>query len=314
MGHSNIFLRLPFLLATLGLAGCAATAAPDLTLGRPSRWLEVRTLSGDVMFDGEREVLREAKLGDRLVALGESLSTGLDARARLVLDTGIGSIDVRSGTLVEVADLELHPTGARITRLTVPRGHVNFQIRRFTHPDSSLTIETPAGIAGVRGTNFGVAVDDAGSTTVATNSGSVAASAQGVTVLVNGGFFSTIIPGQPPSPPQAIGDTNLRIGVRQLELLTLPNGDRGVRIAGVVHPINSVTINRVELLTDATGFFQPTDIPLDGDRLSVIVSSPIWGERTYTVVLTPNRWQVDPPQASRDIVLPARGRIIESAP
>ena len=300
-------------LAALLLAGCVAQAAPsDVTLRRPSRWLEVTTLSGEVTFDSSQEDLRPAQLGDRLIALGESLSTGPAAAARLGLDAGIGSLSVRSNTELEVAELQTHPSGGRITRLTVPRGQVNFQIRRFTHSTSSLTIETPAGIAGVRGTNFGVGVDDSGITTVATTAGSVAASAQGVTVVVNDGFFSTIVPGEPPSPPQQIGTTNLRVGVRRLEVLDLPSGDRGVRITGVVHPINSITINGITLETDETGSFGPTEIPLEGNRLNVTVSSPVWGERIYGVTLTGSRWELDLPENYTQFVLPARGRVIEA--
>ncbi|WP_017325098.1 FecR domain-containing protein [Synechococcus sp. PCC 7336] len=310
---ARVLPRLGACLVALAVLHATAFAAPERRLNRTSRWLEVRSIRGRVAYlPIALETEQVAQLGDRLVAVGDSLSTAVDSGAQLQFDDGIGSLRVYDNTAIEVSRIETQTDGSKITHITVPQGTVQFQIRRFTHPGSRLRIETPAGIAGVRGTNFGVGVTPDGSNTaVATLSGSVSASAQGKTVIVNGGFYSTIERGQPPTAPLPLGSSNLRVGIRRLEVVDLPDGRVGVQLAGVLHPINSIVFNGTIAPSDRAGLFQSEVIPLQDNRhLTITVRSPVWGSRDYELTLTEDRWILDNPTARPQVILPARGSVI----
>jgi hypothetical protein len=269
----------------------AAIAAPDIPLpnGRYTRWLEVRTLQGNVSREQPPNPPQMAKIGDRLERVGDRLATAPASEAGLALDDGIGFIKIAEDTILRVQEMRIDDKGGRITRLEVPKGTARLQIRRFTNPKSELTIESPAGIAGVRGTEFGVGITPSGRTSVATAQGSVATSAQGVTVLVDEGSYSVVVPGQPPTPPQSLESVNLRLGVQTLELANR-NGALAARFIGRIHPVTSLSINGAIVDTDVAGRFDEL-VPLQSDRrFTAIVRSPVGEAQGYELTVTEEGW------------------------
>lgn len=271
-------------LATLALvssvAGASAIAEEvSLPSSRATRWLEVRRIEGDVTYQGRDREVSPVALGDRLTQTGERLTTGADSTALLALDDGIGFARVTEETEMEVTQMDVAGQG-KITRLSVPRGNVTLQIRRFTDPNSRLEVETPAGIAGVRGTVFGVGVGPSGKMAVATREGAVAAIAQDQTVLVEDGFYSLIEPGQPPTPARALTGS-LELEVTQLATVNASSAESGGRIVGRVDPVNAVYLNGEAIETDLDGNFDRV-FPIRADfRLDVVVRSPLGGEKRY---------------------------------
>ncbi len=70
--------------------------------------------------------------------------------------------------------------------------------------DSRFEIQTPSAIVTVRGTEFMVDVDSAGSTKVAVDEGIVEVSAQGMTIALNAGETTTVSLGSPPATAEPI--------------------------------------------------------------------------------------------------------------
>ena len=239
-------LALGTLVATtaVGVALAPALNAQSVT----GRWLRIQRVSGNVTtLVGGR---RNAQVGDRLSAVGHGLITGNRSSANLAVDDGIGAIAVAQNTRLTVQQLYIAPDGAKITVIDVPRGQARLQVRRFTNPNSRLELHTPSGVAAVRGTVFGVSVDEDGQTTIATTEGQVEASANKVVVPVDPGMVSIIYPGEPPSLARTL-DRELDIQWDGYEWR-----DNHFYISGRIDPANELLAMGEEISISRTGRFE----------------------------------------------------------
>lgn len=272
----------------------ATTAASVQSLSiQGSRWLTIDQLSGQVNLIPYGESSREAKIGDRLSGVGDTLVTGTDASARLEVDQRTGYVTIAENSQVQVQALSITSSGGRITELSVNAGQVRLRVRPLTNPGSRLEIHTPAGVSGVRGTDFGVTVQFDGQTGVATAEGSVATSAQGQTVAVVANTQSIIYPGEPPTPPEALrNDPTLFIE----KLTRLPESEPGnimVQIMGYTDKVNLLEVNGDRKNLGRAGRFNLV-VPLLGElggelaaplRIQAKVTTPLGTEQQYELVV-----------------------------
>ncbi|MEG3846270.1 FecR domain-containing protein [Microcoleus sp. herbarium19] len=236
-----------------------------------SRWVEVRQIRGTVTYQG-----RPAKVGDRLTTAGQQISTGKQSSAVLAVDTGIATISLAELTTVRVTGLSVAGRGGRVTLLSVPAGLARVSARRLTNPNSRLEISSPAGVVGVRGTEFAVGVGPEGKAATALFEGTVEASAQGRTVKIEKGYASVTFPGNPPSPPQAFKEN------MKYELISLSVISPGkVRCVCTVDPLNLVYLNGQPLKMDRTGKIdEVVSKPANSDYW-LVVRSPVGNEVSY---------------------------------
>jgi len=255
-----------------------ASNANELVQIKPSRWLEVRHPIGQVVYSHGRKS-QPARNGMRLTTIGDAINTKQNSSAVLAIDIGSGFINVSENTSVNIQKLLTGKNGERITQLEVKSGQVRLQIRKFTHVASQLEIRTPAGIAGVRGTMFGVNVQHSGKMSVATLKGNVATSAQGQTVMVKAGFENITIPGEPPSTPVPL-EENTDLDIHQL---TAHAGQ--ARIIGSIAPVNLLVIAKQPQNTDRNGKFDLT-IPLVANhRIEAVVVTPLGKKQIYELAI-----------------------------
>lgn len=265
------------LLAVIALLNTTsrAPAQQDLPV-RVDRWLEVEQLSGAVtcILGG---VSQTAQLSNRLQQVGDTLITGRSSSAVLVVDTGVGTINVSENTTIRVQTLDINPDGGRITRLQVTGGQVRLRVRPFTHP-SQLEIQTPAGSSGVRGTEFGVSVQPSGNTGVATLEGSVFAAAQGEEVTVATEQQSLVIPGEPPTPPEPLRD-DPSLDIRTLTRINAQT----LQIVGRVDPVNLLQVDGEPQVVDRTGIFNVQFSRTADRQVTITVTTPLGTRRLYEV-------------------------------
>ncbi|MGG6239051.1 FecR family protein [Nodosilinea sp. AN01ver1] len=248
---------------------------------RVNRGLSVRQLQGEVVM------LRpsgsdSAAVGDRLNAVGDGLRTGTRSSAVLEVDTDVGFLDVSERTELRIRTLEMAADGGRITHLSVPRGQVRTRLRRFTNQGSQFEIETPAGISGVRGTEFGVSVQENGKTGIATLSGAVDTAAVGETVAVPAGFQNLIWPGEPPTQPVPLRDDP---GLSYERQVTIENNTRYVTLTGRVDPVNTVFVDGTPQTVDRQGEFRLTRLATARLRVEVVVITPLGRQETHEIYL-----------------------------
>ncbi|MGJ3253683.1 MAG: FecR family protein [Elainellaceae cyanobacterium] len=249
---------------------------------RVDRWLEVRQVNGTVAFRPTNQRASPAQVGNRLQRVGDAISTAARSGSILAVDTNIGFIDVSENTLVRLQELRTTSDGGKITRLQIPQGQARLRVRPFTNDSSELEIETPAGWSGVRGTEFGIAVQPDGKMGVATLDGSVITRAQGETVDVDAGFQNLTIPGEPPSPPVPLegrGDPSLR-----LRVLTTPDNETAT-IIGQIDPVNLLIIEGLSQTVDPDGRFD-VSVPLPPSRrIEAVVITPLSLRQAYELAV-----------------------------
>ncbi len=249
---------------------------------RVDRWLAVQQITGAVTY--QRDTFQKAaQMGDRLERVGDSLSTGKNATATLLVDTGVGTISVSENTILRVRSLGIAADNGRITQLEVPQGRVYLKLRRFNHRGSRLEIRTPAGLSGVRGTEFGLSIQPGGKTGLATRQGAVMTSARGADVKVAAGYQNFTVSGEPPSIPVPLkNDPSLRYQVQQ-EIDS--QRVRRFRLVGQTDPVNALTVNGVAQSTDRDGRFSAVFYASSYPRVKVIVTTPLGKTEAYELAL-----------------------------
>ncbi len=259
------------LVLTGGIFQSLSSAAKDVPVTGGRRWLSIQQIRGQVTLQG-----RPAKVGDRLQSVGQTLVTGNKSTAVLTLDDGISPVRVTENTELRIKTLKNQPDGGKITVLTVTRGQVRFQVRPFTHRSSRLNVETPAGVAAVRGTIFGVGVRPEGGTDVFTRKGAVAVSARDRTVLVTKGRTSKISPGQ--SPQLLPVNTNL-------DLQTLVSSGNQVKVVAQYDPVNTLWMNNQQVTVEQDGRLDAM-FPIPANRrLRLVVRNPLGRQQVYDLAI-----------------------------
>ena len=255
-----------------------ALAKNNLQL-RVNRYLEVSSIFGNVTY-GNQQTSQPANIGTKLQKVGDSISTGKNSRTILALDTEIAFVEVAENTKLQIQKLHSTSNNGKVTELLVTGGQVRLKVRPLNNRESRLEIKTPAGITGVRGTEFGVSVQPSGKTGVATLEGQVVTSAQGKTVSVNKGFQSFVIPGKPPSPPVRLqDDTSLQIKI------LADMGNQQAKIAGKLDPVNLVILANEPLITNQNGEFEVITALPNNRKIAVSITTPLGKKQKYELAV-----------------------------
>ena len=255
-----------------------ALAKDNLHL-RVNRYLEVRSIFGNVIY-GNQQTSQPANVGTKLQKVGDSISTGKNSRTMLALDTEIAFVEVAENTKLQIQKLHSTSNNGKVTELLLTGGQVRLKVRPLNNRESRLEIKTPAGITGVRGTEFGVSVQPSGKTGVATLKGQVVTSAQGKTVSVNKGFQSFVIPGKPPSPPVRLqDDTSLQIKI------LADMGNQQAKIAGKVDPVNLIILANESLITNQNGEFEVITALPNNRKIAVSITTPLGKKQKYELAV-----------------------------
>ncbi len=247
---------------------------------RLKRWIQIQTTSGNVTYrsNGNNQ---SAQIGQRLAKVGDGIITGKNSTATLLIDEGIGTIQVSEKTQLTIDRLQ-SSNGAFITRLQINGGQVRLKIRRFNNSNSSLQIISPAGVTGVRGTDFGVSVLPSGKTGVATLSGKVELEAESVKVQIPLDFQSSVILKEAPSPATPLINDPTVI----LERLEVRDSGKNVRLAGQTDNVNLLSIGETVIETDRKGNFDIV-VPLADDRQLILLSTTPLGRKQAYLLRVP---------------------------
>lgn len=245
---------------------------------RFKRWIDVQSVSGNVTLIN-RNGRESARVGQRLQSVGDGIATGAQSSATLNLDSGIGTLQVSENSQFTIQEIQNNDGGAQ-TKLNVSQGQVRLKLRTFTNPSSRLEIFTPAGVTGVRGTDFGVSILPSGKTGVATLRGKVAAAAQGKTVEIDRGFQSSITPGSAPLPPVPLRNNP------SLDIQVFSKEDNGqVHIVAQTDDINLISIGEKVIEPNTQGIVN-FRLSIGGDRsVQLLVTTPLGKQQNYQILV-----------------------------
>lgn len=241
------------------------------------RNLEVKRVRGRVTL---RNSFTRVNTGDRLTRVGQGISTGSRSSATLAIDTGIGTVNVAENTTFFLKEFNTTSNGGKVTVLEVTKGQVRVNVRPFSNPQSRLEVKTPAGIAGVRGTEFGVAVANDGQTNIMTNEGMVKVTGAGESVEVKAGYASIVVAGEAPTKPVLFIE-NLDLDMPPAEWVETGNW----AVTGKVDPFNFVWVNDEPVQVMADGTFVLNYDRLPEEFITIRVLTPLGSTKTtYTFV------------------------------
>src|SRR5712692_5066348 len=142
------------------------------------------------------------------------VNTQVNARARIALDDG-SVLNVGSESSMKVVK---HDAGAQQTELELTYGKLRTQAQKIAKPDGKFEVRTPAGVAGVVGTDFFVAFDNTtGTMNVIVFEGLVkVCNLAGVCVLVKAGQMTSVRSGDNSGPlPPAQATLDLLVATSQ---------------------------------------------------------------------------------------------------
>jgi hypothetical protein len=128
---------------------------------------------------------------------GDTIKTGDNSTAEITFVDGT-TIELQAGTEIEVDSLACADTGPITLVLKQTIGGIIFRVTKVIDPASRYEVETPTGVAGVRGSAMQVYVSEDGTTWITNLEGDIWAVAQGVEVQIPQGQQCIIRPGQPP--------------------------------------------------------------------------------------------------------------------
>lgn len=192
---------------------------------------------------GQKSLSASAKT---VVDWEDVVNTQASARARLSMDDG-SVLNVGSASSVKVAK---HDAGAQQTELEISLGKMRSQAQKITQPNGKFEVRTPAGVAGVVGTDFYTAYENNVMTVIVFEGVVKVCNLAGVCVMVKAGQMSTVRNGDNSAPTvtqaslsnltDAIAATNLEgpSGIQQVHHIS-----KGTAIAlGVIAVVPIVVI------------------------------------------------------------------------
>src|SRR6202521_4970474 len=133
------------------------------------------------------------------------VNTQMNGRARIALDDG-SVLNVGSNSSMHVVK---HDAGAQQTELELTYGKLRSQAQKIAKPDGKFEVHTPAGVAGVVGTDFYVAYDNSTMNVIVFEGLVRVCNLAGVCVVVKAGQMSSVRSGDnsgPLAPAQATLD------------------------------------------------------------------------------------------------------------
>jgi hypothetical protein len=150
------------------------------------------------------------------------VNTQVNGRARVSLDDG-SVLNVGSESSMKV---EKHDAGAQQTQLELTYGKLRSQAQKIARPDGKFEVRTPAGVAGVVGTDFYVGYDNGTMNVIAFEGVVRVCNLAGVCVLVKAGQMTSVRNGDNSSPLEPMQAT--------LDILIAAANDTNVGSAGPV--------------------------------------------------------------------------------
>ena len=240
-----------FLVVPLDLA-----AAPDTTGQRAG---EVsRVIPAVNLVRGAKTMTASAKTP---VDWQDVVNTQANGRARVSLDDG-SVLNVGSDSSVKVVK---HDAGAQQTDLEVTVGKIRSQAQKISQPNGKFEVHTPAGVAGVVGTDFYVSYDNNVMTVMVFDGVVKVCNLAGICVEVKAGQFTTVRNGDStgPAPPNQAALSSLSDAVASTTLEAPPG-------LGQIHHISKGTAIAIGVLA-----------------VVPIVVIPIVATRSHTTLPTP---------------------------
>jgi len=189
--------KLPIALALACVLALAITVPTDLladpqTAGQRAGEVS-RVIPAVNIARGTKSLSASAKT---VVDWQDVVNTQANARARVSLDDG-SVLNVGSDSSVRIAK---HDAGAQQTDLEISLGKMRSQAQKITQPNGKFEVHTPAGVAGVVGTDFYTSYENDIMTVIVFDGQVRVCNLAGACVVVKAGQMTTLRKGDSSAP------------------------------------------------------------------------------------------------------------------
>lgn len=215
------------LVLALLLALCIAVpvdviAAPQSSNSRAGE--VARVIPSVSIARGSKTLTASAK---SVVDWQDLVNTQTNGRARIALDDG-SVLNVGSNSSMHVVK---HDAGAQQTELELTYGKLRSQAQKIAKPDGKFEVHTPAGVAGVVGTDFYVAYDNSTMNVIVFEGLVRVCNLAGVCVVVKAGQMSSV----------RSGDNSAPLAPAQATLDLITEAVQSTEVGGPPGPVQSTT-------------------------------------------------------------------------
>jgi ferric-dicitrate binding protein FerR (iron transport regulator) len=155
------------------------------------------------------------------------VNTQINGRARIALDDG-SVLNVGSQSSMHVVK---HDAGAQQTELELTYGKLRSQAQKIAKPDGKFEVHTPAGVAGVVGTDFYVAYDNSTMNVIVFEGLVRVCNLAGVCVVIKPGQMSSV----------RSGDNSAPLAPAQATLDLLTEAAQSTDVGGPPGPVQTTT-------------------------------------------------------------------------
>jgi hypothetical protein len=155
------------------------------------------------------------------------VNTQVNGRARIALDDG-SVLNVGSQSSMHVVK---HDAGAQQTELELTYGKLRSQAQKIAKPDGKFEVHTPAGVAGVVGTDFYVAYDNSTMNVIVFEGLVRVCNLAGVCVVIKPGQMTSV----------RSGDNSAPLAPAQATLDVLTEAAQSTDVGGPPGPVQTTT-------------------------------------------------------------------------
>jgi ferric-dicitrate binding protein FerR (iron transport regulator) len=172
------------------------------------------------------------------------VNTQVNARARVALDDG-SVLNLGADSSLRIVQ---HNAAAQQTDLEISLGKMRSQAQKITQPNGKFEVHTPAGVAGVVGTDFYVGYENNQMTVIVFDGSVRVCNLAGVCVVVKPGQMTTIRNGDSSSPVATQATLSTMTDAINSTLLEQPNGLQQVHHIGKATAITLGLIAAVPII------------------------------------------------------------------
>lgn len=196
-------IRFVLMMVLLGIflpmaGGCGGPAAGTASLSENPAITKIMSIqNGPVYIQKSGEEKWRAGQEGMEIKTGDRVKTDPGSRATVVFFEG-STIELEGETEITMTEISGAQNTSTTIKLKQEIGTTINRVKKLADTASGYEIETPAAVAGVRGTTFKVSVLADGTTIVSNIEGSVFVTAQGKTIILEENTETTVKPGQTP--------------------------------------------------------------------------------------------------------------------
>lgn len=178
----------------------------------PVRYLKGVPVSGRAVFVKGNVTVRNKSDAEwktvhvhDVILEGQSLCTGPESVVEIVFEDGTSFLQCPE-TILDVNQTQRNVDASLWQRFILRSGQILLKVRRSLGGESRIEIQTPAGTAVARGTDFRVSTDAKQNMTSAVREGKIDVSAMKKTVALAAGEGTRVQKGEPPGKPRKLLD------------------------------------------------------------------------------------------------------------